>query len=414
MHFDVPFIRQHFPGLDRDFIFMDNAGGSQVLGSVIQRTTDFFRNYYVQLGATYRISEEAGSKIEEATAQIAGFINAANPKEVVIGPSTSMLLRILSICLSRNWRAGDEIIVTNTDHEANVSPWTDLEKAGIVIKTWKINRETLRMELSDLEALLSEKTRLLAMVHVSNILGTINPVREAAALAHEAGALICIDGVAATPHLGVDVQELDADFYCFSTYKTFGPHQAVLYGKYDLLHHLDGLNHYFFSREDVPSKFQPGNVNFELTWSLGAIPDYFALLHHHHFPEDSDTTLRNKYLRSYQLIASHEEKLASRLINFLLPVPGIRIIGETTGSHEVRVPTISFVSNRFKSSAIVEQVDPWNIGIRWGDFYAKKIIQYLGLEEQDGVVRVSLVHYNTLEEIDRLIEVLDPILKRIV
>jgi cysteine desulfurase family protein (TIGR01976 family) len=414
MHLDLPFIRQQFPGLNRDFIFMDNAGGAQVLEGVIKRTSDFFRNYYVQLGASYKISEEAGAKIDEATEQIAGFMNASNPSEIVIGPSSSMLLRILSICLARNWHPGDEIIVTNSDHEANVSPWTDLEKQGMVIKTWKLNPDTLRLELGDLEALLSYKTKLVAMVHVSNILGTINPIREAAALAHDAGALICVDGVAAAPHRCIDVQESDADFYCFSTYKTFGPHQAVLYGKYDLLHQLDGLNHYFFTRDDVPYKFQPGNVNFELTWAMGGIPDYFARLHDHLMPNDSDTNIRNKFYQSYDLMAIHEEQLANRLIEFLLTVSGIRIIGETTGSREVRVPTISFVSNRFKSSDIVQQVDPWNIGIRWGDFYAKKLIETLKLEAQDGVVRISMVHYNTLDEVDRLIEVLEPILKKIV
>lgn len=407
---NLPFIRSHFPALQNDFIFMDNAGGSQVLESVIDRTGDFFRNHYVQLGASYEVSERAGSLLDKTISELAGFIHARHPKEVVIGPSTSMLLRILSICISREWKPGDEVIVTNSDHEANVSCWTDLEQKGIVIRMWKINPETLRFEMNDLRNLLTGRTRLVAMVHISNILGTINPIKEVAALVHQAGALLCLDGVAAAPHRLIDVQECDADFYAFSTYKVFGPHLAVLYGKLDLLLELEGINHYFFTREDVPYKFQPGNVNFELTYSLGGIPDYFARLHDHHFPADTSNDLRNKYRRSYDLIAGHEEQLADQLIRYLETKSVIRIIGERSGSREVRVPTISFVHDQLKSSEVVTRVDPYRIGIRYGDFYAKKIIQDLGLEAKDGVIRVSLVHYNTTEEVDKLIEVLERIL----
>lgn len=410
MPLDLPFIRSHFPALSNDFIFMDNAGGSQVLGSVIDRTSEFFRNHYVQLGASYEVSARAGVLLDKTIGELARFIHARDQREVVIGPSTSMLLRILSICVSRQWAPGDEVIVTNSDHEANVSCWTDLERQGIVIRTWKINPGTLRFELHDLQDLLTSRTRLVAMVHVSNILGTINPIKEVAALVHQAGALFCVDGVAAAPHRLVDVQESDTDFYVFSTYKVFGPHLAVLYGKLELLLQMEGINHYFFTREDVPNKFQPGNVNFELSYSLGAIPAYFAALHDHHFPGDPSHDLRNKLRRSYDLIAGHEEKLADRLIQYLETKSAIRIIGEKTGSRESRVPTISFVHDDRRSSEIVERVDPHRIGIRFGDFYAKKIIHDLGLVEKEGVIRVSLVHYNTTEEVDRLIEVLEMIL----
>ncbi|MFC2101657.1 cysteine desulfurase-like protein [Bacteroidota bacterium] len=410
MNLDIPFVRSHFPALQNDFIFMDNAGGSQVLESVIDRTGDFFRNYYVQLGASYEVSDRAGSLLDKTISELAEFIHARNPREIVVGPSTSMLLRILSICIGREWKPGDEVIVTNSDHEANVSPWTDLEQKGIVIKTWKINPETLRFEMNDLRNLLTDRTRLVAMVHISNILGTINPIKEVAALVHQAGALLCIDGVAAAPHRLINVQESDADFYVFSTYKLFGPHQAVLYGKLDLLLELEGINHYFFTKEDVPYKFQPGNVNFELTYSLGGIPAYFSRLHDHHFPDDTSNDFRNKYRRSYDLIAGHEEQLANQLIQYLETKSVIRIIGERSGSREVRVPTISFVHDQLKSSEVVTRVDPYRIGIRYGDFYAKRIIHDLGLEEKDGVIRVSLVHYNTSAEVERLIEALETIL----
>jgi cysteine desulfurase family protein (TIGR01976 family) len=407
---DLEFVRKQFPGLREDFIFMDNAGGSQVLGSVIDRSAEFFRNYYVQLGATYEVSAIASEKIDETIKSIASFINAENPKEIIIGPSTSMLLRILSICISRQWKPGDEVIVTNSDHEANVSCWTDLKDKGIVIKIWKLNPDTLEFDLDDLIKLLSSRTRLVAMCHVSNILGTINPVGEAAKIVHDSAALICVDGVAHTPHRLVDVTGTDVDFYVFSTYKAFGPHQSVMFGKYHLLREMDGINHYFFTRADVPYKFLPGNVNFELTYSLGAIPEYFTKLYDHHLPSGKDLSDSEKYRGSYEMIARHEEELSALILGYLLTKKEIRIIGQTSPDRFKRVPTVSFVHNRYLSSEIVTRMDDYRIGIRYGDFYAKKIIHDLGLEDKDGVVRVSLVHYNTVKEVQNFIEALERIL----
>jgi cysteine desulfurase family protein (TIGR01976 family) len=406
---DVNFVRSKFPGLRDDFIFMDNAGGSQVLGSVIGRTADYLKNYCVQLGATYEVSANASAKIDGSVKALTSFINAKDTKEIIVGPTTSMLLRILSICISRQWKPEDEVIVTNSDHEANVSCWTDLQEKGIIVRIWKLNPETLEFDLNDLMKLINSRTRLIAMCHVSNILGTINPVKEVAKMAHAAGALICVDGVAHTPHRLVDVTDLDVDFYTFSSYKVFGPHQAVMFGKYQLLREIDGINHYFFTKDDVPYKFQPGNVNFELTYSLGAIPEYFLEFNDHHFPNDQYISPGEKYRKSYNLIAEYEEKLSSRILEYLKTKKEIRIIGETTGHRLKRVPTISFVHQRFRSPEIVSRVDGFRIGIRYGDFYAKKIINDLSLVEKDGVVRVSLVHYNTIEELDRLIDAFETI-----
>ena len=213
---DVEFIRNQFPSLKSDFVFMDNAGGSQTLGSVITRISEYLTNYNVQLGASYKISVSAVRKLERSIGKIANFINAESAEEVIIGPSSSMLLRILSICLSRQWKPGDEIIVTNSDHEANVSCWTDLSKRGFIIKTWNINRETLEFDIDDLKKLLSGKTKLVAMVHTSNIIGTINPIREISKIVHDNSSLFCVDGVAYAPHRLIDVREFDIDFYAFS------------------------------------------------------------------------------------------------------------------------------------------------------------------------------------------------------
>lgn len=399
---DIEFTRQQFPGLKSGFSFMDNAGGSQILGSVVDEISEYLVNSNVQLGATYKLSALAGDKLNKVTAQIAGFLNARDPKEIVIGPTSTMQLRILSLCISRQWKEGDEVIVTNTDHEANVSCWTDLEEKGIKIKLWKVNKDTLELQTEDLEKLLTSRTKLVALTHCSNVLGTINPIKKIAKIVHNPGALICVDGVAFAPHRKVDVQELDVDFYVFSWYKVYGPHLAVMYGKLDLLIEMKGINHYFFKPEDVPYKFQPGNYNFELTYGLRAIPEYLVKFYDHHFPQINAAS-NEKYQKSFEVIAQYEEELASVLLDYLNSVEEVQIIGHPSADADLRVPTISFVHKTMKSPEIVAEIDKENIGIRYGDFYAKKLIHDLNLEPHGGVVRVSLVHYNTIEEVNKLI-----------
>jgi len=407
---NLKFVRTQFPALQQDFIYMDNAGGSQTLKNVAERISSYLLQHNVQLGASYKVSREAGEKLDYATQQVSEYINASRKEEVVIGPSSSMLLRILSLCISKQWQKGDEVIVTNTDHEANVSPWTALQEKGIKVKTWKANPESLELELSDLKKLLNNKTKLVAVTHASNILGSINPIQEIASEVHKAGALICVDGVAYAPHRKVDVQKLDVDFYVFSWYKTYGPHLAVMYGKYDLLYEMEGINHYFFGKKDVPYKFQPGNVNFELTYSLLGVTEYFEKLFQQEFPEEKNIDFQKKLDKVFESIAKHEENIASPLINFLKEHPKVKIIGRETANKDIRVPTISFIHQDMKSNEIVEQVDDYRIGIRFGDFYAKKLIEDAGLKEKNGVVRVSLVHYNSEEEVQRLIWVLKKII----
>lgn len=403
---DIEFVRKQFPALQRDFIFMDNAGGSQVLGKVIQRITGYLVHHNVQLGASYKISAEAGQKLKYATSRIADLINASRTEEVVVGSSTTMLLRLLSLSISKQWKKGDEVIVTNTDHEANVSPWTDLQEKGIVVRIWKVNPQTLELELKDLKKLLNSRTKLVAVTHASNLLGSINPIKKIAREVHKAGALICVDGVAYAPHRQVDVKELDVDFYTFSWYKTYGPHLAVMYGKYNHLLKLNSLNHYFIGKKDIPYKIQPGNFNFELTYSTLGIIEYYEDFYNHHFKSEEKTEYRTKLVQTFETIADYEENLASLLLEFLNEIPEVKIIGIPKAESAQRVPTISFIHSKLKSNEIVEQVDEHRIGIRFGDFYAKKLIKALDLEEKNGVVRVSLVHYNTEEEVKKLIEAL--------
>lgn len=399
-------VRFKFPALASGYTFFDNAGGSQTLGTVADRIRDYLLNTNVQLGASYRISQESGERVDVATRAMTQYINAPSSDEVIMGPSTTALLKILSISLARTWSEGDEIIVTNTDHEANVSPWTALQDQGFTVKIWKANPDTLRLELDDLRALLNGRTRLVAVTHASNILGTINPIKEITRVVHEHGAQICVDGVAYAPHRAIDVQEWDVDYYVFSFYKVYGPHYAMLYARKELFDRLPSHNHYFIN--EGPYKFQPGNVNFELAHGMGAVPEYLAMLATRHgYPT---TDLRTGIVNGFKLIADHEEKLAKHFLDFLNSKSNVRIIGETTHDQSVRVPTISFVVDDKQSESFCLACDPHEIGIRFGDFYAVKLIQDADLERFGGVTRVSMVHYNTIDEVDRLIKILDPLI----
>ncbi|MFC3192812.1 cysteine desulfurase-like protein [Marinicella sediminis] len=400
---NIEWVREQFPVFNSNtkMVFMDNAGGSQTVGHAIHAITDYLTHYDVQLGASYATSAAAAAQLARATDHIQTYLNAEQNEEVVMGPSSTALIRILSLCLAETWQVGDEVIITDVDHEANRAAWLELKKKGIVIKTWRIRPDTLSLETDDLLELMTAKTRLVCFTHVSNILGTINPVKDWTRLIHEHGAHVCVDGVAYAPHRLIDVQDWDVDFYFFSTYKTFGPHQAVLYGKFDLLNGLPGFNHGFITT--VPYKFQPGNVNYELCYAMGAVVQYLSELG----AGSAHATVSRDHLQAaYTQIADHEARLLEPLVDVLQHNPQVRIIGEPASDPERRVATLSFVHEHKDSQSIVKAVDPHRIGIRFGDFYAVKLIDHLGLRNQQGVVRVSLAHYNTEAEVSQLIKVL--------
>ena len=252
MALDLDYVRSQFPALADGFAYFDNAGGSVVLGSVADRVRDYLLTTSVQTGASYPQSQRAVERLREARQRIALLLNAARPEEIVLGPSTTVLCQFLARAMEGRLKPGDEIVVTDFDHESNIGPWRRLEERGIVIKTWSLDPETLAIDLDALDALMSERTRLVAVTHTSNILGTINPVAEIARRVHARGAEIVVDAVAYAPHRAVDVQAWDVDYYVFSFYKTYGPHFAVLYGKYEKLLELDGLYHYFYGKDKVP------------------------------------------------------------------------------------------------------------------------------------------------------------------
>ena len=224
---------------------LDNAGGSQTLGRVIKKVTEYFMTSDVQLGGVYSVSKTARERVDKGNEMIAKTLNASNPREVIVGSSSTSLIRLFSIVIGQTLKPGDEIIISDCDHEANVTAWKDLQRHGIVIKTWGFDKESMRLELEDLENLMTERTKYVTFCHTSNIFGTIHPVKEIAAFVHSKGAKIFVDGVAYAPHRLVDVQDLDVDFYVYSIYKVFGPHIGVLYGREELLTELPGINHNF-------------------------------------------------------------------------------------------------------------------------------------------------------------------------
>jgi selenocysteine lyase/cysteine desulfurase len=320
-----------------------------------------------------------------------------------------MNLRILSLCLAETFEPGDEVIHTNLDHEANIGPWADLDKRGIKVKTWRVNPDSWTLEIDDLRELLTDRTRVVAVTHASNVVATINPIKAIARVAHDAGAMVCVDGVAYAPHARIDVRDLDVDFYGFSFYKTYGPHYALLYGKREHLDRMPGINHYFL-RDEVPYKFQPGNVNYELSYSLMGLWDYWKGFARAHQRDDLGADFIRQLDFAFDAIADHEQTLAQPLIDLLSSKPKVRIIGLPTADRSKRMPTIAFVVDKKRSDEITLAVDPHKIAIRYGDFYAARLIDDLGLSAQNGVVRASFVHYNTLDEVNRLVDILDSLL----
>lgn len=408
MKLDLDFIRNEYPSLREDYVFLDNAGGSQTLKRVMDKITEYYMTSDVQLGGTYSVSTQARERVNSGTAQIAQTLNAKLSHEAVIGSSSTALIRLFSIVIGKTLKAGDEVIISNADHEANVSPWKSLVDQGIIIKTWEFNTQTFQLELDDLKKLMTDKTKLVAYCHVSNIFGTIHPAKEFNAYIHSQGALAFVDGVAYAPHRLPDVQDLDADFYVYSIYKVFGPHIGVLYGKEEHLLRLPGINHSFIPKDDLPYKFQPGGPNYELTYALNGISEYLQAVAQHH-GMDANASLREQMQFAYDLFDAHEEALTQRLLDFLKTKEKVRIIGETSANKDLRVCTLAFVVEGMHSSEIDAKVAANNIGIKTGDFYAKGITKALHLNEQGGVVRVSMAHYNSFEELERLILLLDTI-----
>ncbi|KAK0107552.1 hypothetical protein ONS96_003358 [Cadophora gregata f. sp. sojae] len=384
--FNIATARDKFPALNQPQVFFDNAGGSQILGTVIDSISNYLSKTNVQLGASYAIGKKSTAHYESGYAAAAKYINASTDN-IVLGSSTTSLFRTLSFALS--FPAGSEVIISKVDHEANIASWVDIAaRQNLTIKWWSPKAGTNpKLEASDLKKLLSEKTVLVTCTHASNILGTIHDITAIAEAVHTVpGAMLCVDAVAYAPHRQVDVKALGVDFYCFSWYKVYGPHMSMLYASPTVLKSVKSLGHHFNPSSTLENKLGLAGSCYELTASIPAVLAYFG----------------DNPAESWAAIEKHEEKLQSTLLGYLNARSDVTIYGETSSDTKKRVSTVGFVVKGRKSKDVVEAVDELSngeMGIRWGTFYSVRLAdEILGLE-YDGVVRVSMVHYNTCKSL---------------
>lgn len=403
--FDIDYARSQFPALATEWALFDNAGGSPPLAGVIDRVTDYMRTCQVQLGASHALSALATERVDEGK-QAAGWLMNAEPDQIVIGPSSTNNVRLLARALQPLFKPGDEVVVTDLDHECNGGAWRDLASDGVVVREWKFDRESHELTLEGLEQVLSTRTRLVCFTHCANVVGTVHDAAAFVKRIHSAGALACVDGVAFAPHREVDVRAIGADIYYLSIYKLFGPHLGLMYVERELLRRAHSQNHFFIPEDAGAYRLQPGNVVHELTASLPAIREYLlALDTRHHRPEGS--TPRERLTRVFEDMTRYEEELVRPLLSFLKERPGVRVLGHTSPDAALRVPTVAFVMDGRDSAEIPAAVDRERVAIRYGHFYAHRAMSALGLHACNGVVRASLAHFNTSAEVERLIEALD-------
>ena len=407
---DIDYVRDQFPAfsapLSAKWSFFENAGGSYVPHNVINHLNHFMTSTKVQPYAEFDTSAIAGENMDQATKLFAEMINA-NKDEIIIGASTTMNMYVLSNAMRHFLKPGDEVIVTNQDHEANVGAWRRLKEHGAVIKEWKINSENAELEITDLKSLLSDRTKIVAVTHCSNIVGSMNDLKSITKLVHQYDAYVIGDGVSYAPHGFPDVRDLDVDFYAFSLYKTYGPHLGLLYGKKEILDQLPNQNHEFLEG-DVPYTLNPGGPNHEELSCLIGVYEYFNNLYQHHFSDD-EASIRLKIERVNDLISKHEEEIANPLLAYINSRDDIRLIGKNKIENKNRAPTIAFTINKKSSKEVSSELVKNGIATRNDNFYAWRCLKALGIDTKDGVVRTSMVHYNTHEDVDKLIKALKKI-----
>lgn len=396
-------LRAAFPALAQPTVFLENAGGSQVPAAVADAIHRYMRETYVQLGADYALSKQCTQVVADAHTFASMLFGGDGIGNVVLGPSSSQLCRTVADAFAETIREGDEIVIAECGHEANIGPWLRLERQGATIRWWRVDPETGASSLEDLEALLTPRTRLIAYPHVSNLLGEVLDAAAISALARGVGAKTFVDGVAYAPHRALDVAAWDCDWYVYSVYKVYGPHMAALFGRHDAFEGLVGPNHFFVPERDVTYKFELGGVSHEACAGLLALADYLRLVTGH------ETCTRETVVAAGDRFETLETPLQERLVDWLASKPAVRIAGPGPGGAP-RVPTVSFTHAEKKSRAISLEAEHRDIAIRHGHMYAHRLCTALGIPPVDGVVRISPVHYNTPDEIERLIEVLDPVL----
>ena len=408
MQLDINFVRQQFDQLQDqpDFVFASNAGGSYVCNQANDLLEHYNRHTRVQPYSHYGTSTEAGEAMDRAKQNWATALNI-DLAELTIGPSTSMNTYVMSQAIGNQWQSGDEIVVTNQDHEANNGAWRRkaIEK-DVTIRQWDVDPATGLLDTDELLPLLNDKTRWVFFSHCSNIVGTVNPVASIAKLVkkHSSGKVF-VDAVAYAPHHISDMKALDVDGYAFSLYKVFGPHQSIMYLNRTIHSELASQAHYFLNGESGKD-FNPAGPQHAQVAACAGVLDYFDLLHKHHFNHiDVDRPHRQVAIRN--LILQHENALAAPILDYLDTHPAVRLIGKTHVTDGDRVPTIAFKPLKLSSQSLTSLLQNADIGTENGSFYAHRLISDLGIDPDDGVVRLSLVHYNTLDDVEKILSELD-------
>lgn len=401
-------IRDQFAPLDSGWRFFDNAGGTLTAQMAIDACVDYMRLCPVQLGASYAVSQTAAQYLGDAHRAAAELFDETHAgqiddEQIVFGASSTALFNQLAAAMADQLDAGDRVIVTNVDHEANIGAWRRLADKGVDVVEWQVDPDTFNLSLETLDGLLTGRTKLVAFTHCSNVLGSALPVAEITRRAHAAGARVCVDGVAYAPHRSLHVVDWDVDFYVFSLYKVFSPHNAVLYGKKDALLPLANRNHFFYDRSMLPGKLQPGAYGYEQAYATTGVTRYLREV------VASDGNRPGTLGDAFAAITRHEAALVRPLIEYVTAHPKLRLIGASE-IDDARLPTCAFVIEDRPSDAIIDALDQQHFAVRFGHFYALRLIRALGLESRNGVVRVSLSHYNSRDEIDALTVALDRIL----
>ncbi len=407
---DINFVRSQFPAFNEPslegFVHFENAGGSYACGQVVDLLQRYYRETKLQPYYGFEPSQRAGQQMDQARLRMAEWLNVAT-EEVHFGPSTSQNTYVVAQALRQYLQPGDEIIVTNQDHEANIGAWRRLEADGVIIREWRVDPQSAELDPLDLDKLLNERTRVVAFTHCSNIVGSMHPVREWTDRIHAAGALAIVDGVSYAGHGLPDVAALGADIYLFSLYKVYGPHLGVMVMRKAVNEKLPNQGH-FFNADHPTSRFTPAGPDHAQIASVNGVIDYFEAVYTHHFDE-IQVPVAQKAAAVLGLFQQAEHANLQALLDFLVQRQGLRLIGRT--QTENRAATVSFTVEGREPAEIAAKLAQQNIGIGNGNCYAYRLMQALGIAPEHGVVRLSFVHYTRKEELSGLMLALDRILR---
>jgi|SRR6516165_7827633 len=402
---DIAWVRSQFPSLQtqangRPAAFLDGPAGTQVPQQVMQAIQSYLMNANANTCGAFLTSRRNDEMIAATRAAMGDFFHCEKD-EVVFGQNMTTITLALSRAIAREMKSADEILLTTLDHDANFSPWKALEEKGVIIRQVDIREEDCTLDLDDLKRKLSEKTKVVAVGYASNAVGSINPVAEITKLAHAVGALVYIDAVHYAPHGPIDVKALDCDFLVCSPYKFFGPHMGTLYGKRE---HLQRFRPYKVRpcTDQWPDRWESGTQVHELIAGIGAAVEYLAELGHR--ADASPKTRREALVSAYRTTVPYETRLVWRLIDGLQTIPGMRIYGITDPKRSAeRCSTLSLRIGNHNPTAIATFLGERGIFTWDGNYYALNLTERLGVEALGGLLRIGLVHYNTVEEVDRLL-----------